>query len=56
MKAKRGRPPLKPQDKREVFAIRLTAAERAAIEQAAKRAELSVSDWARAVLLRHTGT
>jgi uncharacterized protein (DUF1778 family) len=56
VKPRRGRPKIKPQDKREMFAIRLTAAERAVIERAAKQAELRVSDWARAVLVAHAGT
>jgi uncharacterized protein (DUF1778 family) len=51
-KPKRGRPPKSASEKREVFALRLSAVERGAIERAAQAAGVSVSDWARDALLR----
>ena len=55
-KPKRGRPAKAPGEKREVFALRLTANERAAIERAAETSGLAVSDWARTALLAATET
>ena len=47
---KRGRPKLPKGEKREVFALRLSPAERDAIERAAHVAGLGPSEWARKVL------
>jgi len=47
-----GRPPLpKGSAKATLLSVRFTAEERAAINAAAERAALTVSDWARRVLL-----
>jgi hypothetical protein len=50
-KAKRGRPPKKANERREVFALRLSVDERKAIEGAAVAAGLKVTEWARNALL-----
>lgn len=49
-----GRPPAAPDAKRKQYDVRLTAAEWAAIEQAAHRAGLPARVWMRQVLLKAT--
>ena len=51
-KPKIGRPELPENEKRQVFSIRLSADERAAIERAAEGVAMGVQDWIRAALLR----
>jgi hypothetical protein len=54
-KRRRGRPKMAPGEARDtVFAIRVTVAELAVIQQAAEREGASASDWARDVLLAAT--
>jgi uncharacterized protein (DUF1778 family) len=54
-KRSRGRPPLpKGEDRDVVLTLRLKAAERKALERAAKTAGTSVSAWARDVLMAQT--
>ena len=53
-KPKIGRPELPENQKRQVFSIRLSTDERAAIERAADGAGVGVQDWIRATLLRAT--
>lgn len=48
----KGRPPLPKGTARQVFALRLTAAERTAIEDAAKLARMPVTQWARMMILQ----
>lgn len=49
---KMGRPPLEEgKAKALVFTLRLSSAERAEIEQAAQRAGVPVTQWARSILL-----
>lgn len=48
---KRGRPKLPKGERREVFALRLSPAERIAIEGAAEAAGISVAKWARRTLI-----
>ena len=51
-KKARGRPPLKKgQDRGSVITLRLKPSERKALEKAAKKADKSLSAWARDVLL-----
>ncbi len=48
----RGRPKMVNGEKRDhIFSIRLTVAERTIIEEAAERAGVEASDWARELLL-----
>jgi uncharacterized protein (DUF1778 family) len=54
-KPKLGRPALPANEKRQVFALRLSADEREMIERAAEDAGQRVSDWARDALLRAAG-
>lgn len=50
-KARMGRPPLPEGKVRQVFAVRVSPAERTSIEKAAERAGLSISEWARITLM-----
>lgn len=51
MSAKRGRPPLPRGEAKDAkLILRMTLAERHAIDEAAQRAGLSASEWARRVL------
>lgn len=50
-----GRPSLGDQARGNVFTLRLSDAERAAIDAAADRARLPVTQWARAALLGAAG-
>lgn len=50
-KSKMGRPKLPKGEARKVFPIRLSDPERLAVEDAAKKAGLRPSEWARNVLL-----
>jgi hypothetical protein len=50
-----GRPPLGKQATAAVLSVRLTAAERAAVEKAASAAGQSASKWARAVVVAASG-
>ncbi len=54
-KVKLGRPALPKHERRQVFTLRLSPAELAAIERAASDAGLTVSRWARAALLQRAG-
>jgi hypothetical protein len=47
MKTKRGRPRKEPGDVKEMLAFRVDQAERTEFEQAAKTADLRLSDWIR---------
>ena len=50
-----GRPPLaKGQDRASLLSVRLKPSERRALERAAKKSELTLSAWAREVLLAQT--
>lgn len=51
MKAKRGRPRLPAEEKKQVFAVRLTPEERSMIERAADASGLTVSEWSRRELI-----
>lgn len=56
MKSKLGRPmKAKGEARTGMFALRLSEHDRAAIEEAAKRANRSVSEWARETLLAAAG-
>jgi hypothetical protein len=50
-KAKMGRPKLPKDERRGVFSVRFTPAERAAIDLAAKSAGMGPTEWARQKLL-----
>lgn len=50
-KSKMGRPKLPKGEAKKVFPIRLSDSERRAVEDAAKRAGLRPSEWARNVML-----
>jgi len=53
MKKKIGRPPIASEDQRsEIVPVRLTKAERAEFEAAAKSRDMSLSDWMREYLRR----
>ena len=53
---KRGRPPVaKKLAKGSLLSVRFSEAERKALEQAARRADMRLSEWARAALLTAAG-
>lgn len=54
MKPRMGRPPLPRDEVKQVFTLRLSAAERGRIEAAAKRDDMPASQWARKVLVAMT--
>ena len=47
MKAARGRPKLKPEERKSVIPFRADEAEKAEFQRAAENAEISLSDWIR---------